>query len=324
MFKKIGITALVLVVALALLGQNRYLRSWGTVLWDSLTSCAKARVTPEMEIKRIKVELGNLDNDIKKAYHALAVLEVGKGGLKELAEDVKVTRENLDSRKHALEVLDKDPEAGDARFAQAWETYKIAEATLATKEKLLKGKQDLVRLNKEKVDKMEAERDRLKTEVAKLETDLASLRLSQTQSPTQVDDTRLGDIKTAISDLRQDIDVMQKDTEYQARLADDVKVDVQVKGAQARAEFHALQEKNKATASNWLQPRLETFPGMGGILREEELKGPLGVASGSCEPTISGVCFLQRPITRGRHSWFFRVPGRERNRAGSPCSVSRG
>jgi hypothetical protein len=37
---------------------------------------------------------------------------------------------------------------------------------------------------------------------------------------------------------------------------------------------------------------------MAGILRKEELKRPLGVASGSCEPTVSGLFFSKPTLTR--------------------------
>jgi seryl-tRNA synthetase len=137
------------------------------------------------------------------------------------AQEVKDIRTRLEKMLAELKMLDKDPETADTLFAKKWETYQVAEATMASKEKLLKERQKMVLLAKEKLEKMIAERDRMKTEVAKLETELEALRLAQTKSPVQVDDIRLDEVKIPNSD-------------------EPTKVEVKVKGgAQARKEFRA-------------------------------------------------------------------------------------
>jgi chromosome segregation ATPase len=239
MFKKIGITALVLVIALALLGRTgpgRYLWSWVTLGWDNVTSTFKSQVAPETEIKRIKGEIGRLEGDIKRNYSKVARAEAEA---EVFAETVKTTKANLDGKVKYLARLDK--EGDDAVFAKEWDTYKIAEATLASQEKLLKQKQELVRAANAKLRAMEAERDQLKTRVADLETKLEELRLAQTQCPVQVDDSRLGEIKTALNEVDLQIKVMKKEVEFQSRFASEepTKVEVKVKGAQAREEFRA-------------------------------------------------------------------------------------
>jgi len=245
MFKKIGITALVLVVALALLGQNRYLRSWGTVLWQNVTGWSVAQVSPEMELKRIKVEIDNLNGDIKRNYGGVARAEVELDAFK---EEVETTRANLETRLKDLKVLEK--QADDDAFTRNWDTYKFAEATLASKEKLLKKKQELLRAAKDKLTAMMDQRDQLKTRVADLETKLEELRLAQTQCPVQVDATRLGEVKTAINDLDTRIKVMKKEVEFQANFSEEpTKVEVKVKGERARDEFRARFGETKSNVA---------------------------------------------------------------------------
>jgi multidrug efflux pump subunit AcrA (membrane-fusion protein) len=239
MFKKLGLTALVLVVGIVLLGHTkvgRYLWSWVPVAADNVSSAFKAQITPEMELKRIKGEIGRLDGDIKRNFSKVAQAEVETDAF---ADEVKTAKANLDGRVKYLAKLDK--EANDALFSREWDTYKIAEATLASKEKLLKQKQELVRLAKAKLDAMIAERDQLTTRVADLETKLEELRLAQTQCPVQVDDSRLGEIKTSLNEVDKQVKVMKKEVEFQSNFApqEPTKVEVQVKGAQAREEFRA-------------------------------------------------------------------------------------
>jgi chromosome segregation ATPase len=241
MFKKIGITALVLVVAVALLGQTRagkYLWSWVPVGWESVSTAFKGLPSPEMEIKRIKSEINNLNNDILRNFSAVARAEVDLDAFK---EEVATAQANLDARLKNLKVLDK--QADDATFTRNWETYKIAEATLASKKKLLEHKQEMLRVAQDKLTAMRDQRDQLKTRVADLETKLEEVRLAQTQCPVQVDDSRLGEVKTAINELDKRIKVMKKEVEYKANFGDDEqpvsRTEVQVKGKQAREEFRS-------------------------------------------------------------------------------------
>jgi chromosome segregation ATPase len=242
MFKKIGITALVLVIALGALnvvapGTMRYLSSWAKVSWDNVTSGIKGHVSPEMEIKRIKVEIANLDGDIKRNFHKVAQAEAE---LENFAADVKASKDDLDHKRQYLTRLDAEKDVDNALFSREWDTYKIAEATLASKEKLLKQRQDLTRAADAKLKAMIAERENLKTRVADLETKLEEVRLAQTQCPVPVDDSRLSDIKGAINAVDTQIKVMKKEVEFETRFADQPsKVEVKVKGLQAREEFRA-------------------------------------------------------------------------------------
>jgi chromosome segregation ATPase len=237
MFKKIGITALVLVVGIALLGHTkagRYLWSWVPVAADNVASAFKAQITPEMEIKRIKGEIAKLDDDLKRNFSKVAEADVK---LAKFKAEVENTKASLEARVVQLKALEKDSTVGDAEFARQWDTYKIAEQDLATKEKLLQAKSALVREAKAKYDAMKTEKARLETEVTKLETDLEQLRVKQTACPIALDDSRLADIK-------RDLDALDTQIQVQQRVVDNTqptenKVEVKLRGAQAREEFRA-------------------------------------------------------------------------------------
>jgi len=237
MFKKVGITALVLVVGLALFGQTKagkYLWSWVPVAADNVASVFKPMITPEMEIKRIKSEVAKLDDDLKRNFSKVAEADVK---LAKFKADVENTKVNLDGRLKELKVLEKDSTVGDVEFARLWETYKIAADDLSAKEKLLTEKSALVRAAKAKYDAMKTEKARLETEVTKLETNLERVRVAQTECPIPLDDSRLADIK-------KDLDALDTQIQVQQRVVDnnqgtETKVEVKLRGAQAREEFRA-------------------------------------------------------------------------------------
>jgi septal ring factor EnvC (AmiA/AmiB activator) len=237
MFKKLGLTALVLVVGFALLSHTkagRYLWSWVPVAADNLTGVFKAQITPEMEIKRIKGEVAKLDGDLKRAFSKVAEEDVK---LAKFKIEVENTKANLDAQVKDLKALEKDSTVGDAEFAKRWDTYKITEANLAAKEKLLKEKTALVRAAQAQYAAMKEEKGRLETEVAKLETDLEQLRVKQTTCPIALDDSRLSEIKQALDALDTQIQVQQRVVENTQPTEN--KVEVKLRGAQAREEFRA-------------------------------------------------------------------------------------
>jgi len=237
MFKKIGITALVLVVGIALLGHTkagRYLWSWVPVAADNVASAFKAQITPEMELKRIKGEIARLQGDVDRSFSKLAEADIKLGKFK---AEVENTKTRLDERVAQLKVLEKDPTVGDAEFAKLWDTYKIAADDLTAKEKLLKEKAALVRAARAKYDAMKTEKARLETEVVKLETNLERVRVAQTECPIALDDGRLANIK-------KDLDALDTQIQVQQRVVDnnqgtENKVEVKLRGAQAREEFRA-------------------------------------------------------------------------------------
>jgi len=237
MFKKIGITALVLVVGIALLGHTkagRYLWSWVPVAADNVASAFKAQITPEMELKRIKGEIARLQGDIDRNFSKLAEADIK---LAKFKAEVENTKASLETRVTQLKVLEKDSTVGDGEFAKLWDTYKIAADDLSAKEKLLQEKSALVRAAKAKYDAMKTEKARLETEVTKLETNLERVRVAQTECPIAIDDTRMSEIKAALDALDTQIQVQQRVVENNQPTEN--KVEVKVRGAQAREEFRA-------------------------------------------------------------------------------------
>jgi chromosome segregation ATPase len=237
MFKKLAVTALVLVVGIGLLGHTkagRYLWSWVPVAAENVTSAFKAQITPEMEIKRIKGEIARLDDDLKRNFSKVAEADVK---LAKFKAEVENTETALDNRVKELKVLRKTTGVEDAEFAQAWETYKIHADDLAAKKKLLTEKTALVRAAKAKYDAMKTEKARLETEVTKLETNLERVRVAQTECPIALDDSRLADIKRDLDALDTQIQVQQRVIENNQGTAH--KVEEQFRANQARQEFDA-------------------------------------------------------------------------------------
>jgi hypothetical protein len=228
---------LLLVVGIGLLGRTTLggdLARWMSVARDNAAGPTRASLSPEMEIKRLKGEIARLDDDLKRSFPALAEAEVKRASLQ---SEVKDVRENLKRQLEKLKALEQDPAVNVAEFARLWDAYKAAEGELAAREKLLTEKTALVQTARARCDALKTEKARLEEEVVKLETNLEQGRLTQTDRPIAVDESRLADIKKELDALDTQIRGQQREPEINQAAGDPAKVGTKSSGSQALEEF---------------------------------------------------------------------------------------
>jgi len=244
MCKKIGIVALAVVAGIFLL-RSTNLGSYTSTMIGKLKHSASNQVPLEFELDRVRNEVSQLVPDMKSHISAIATEEVA---VENLRQDVKTTRAQLDKQKENILTMRKDLEtAGNGtktivysdreftvsrvreRLTRDWDSYKRCEEGLKSKEKLLEAKEESLNLAREQLSSMRAKKEQLEVEVAQLEAEVKNLRLAQTKSNFQLDDTRLARIHASMSSIRDRLRVQVKEQELTGRYASDLDIPVEKK-----------------------------------------------------------------------------------------------
>ena len=173
-----------------------------------------------------------------------------------LKQDISVTKANLDKQRANIMTMKKDLEAGtqtisyDGRdypasrirdkLARDWQSYRQCEETLKAKEKLLEAKEAAVTTAREQLAEMRSQYEQMEVELAQIETDIQSVRLAETRSTFQLDDSHLARIKEAKTRLQDRVNAMKKLTTLQGEFANDldIRVDRKVQTADVIKEIN--------------------------------------------------------------------------------------
>lgn len=238
MFKKIGIVALVVVAGLFLLNKTD-LGSYAGTAWKKIRTSTKGAVPPEFEIERLKNEIAQLVPDMKRNVKVVADEMVAVERLRsEVAETrtelakkkdyVLAMKSELEKNKNATTVSFRGQEYASTRIkeklAREWDAYKRGEDGLKSKEQLLVAKEEAVDIAREQLSAMRAKKEQLEVDVARLEAELKTLRLAQTRSNFQLDDSRLARINSAMANVRDQIKSMQIQSDLHGKYVDDLEL----------------------------------------------------------------------------------------------------
>jgi len=181
----------------------------------------EAKIPLEDQILAIKDQIGKLQPDIEAAKTRLAEKRVA---VKNLHDEVDSRTARLTEKKQALQVRaeqlsengvqyvyygDRKVPVADAkkRLADELKGYERDEATLQARQKELQIREDELGLVQQQVEALISAQKTAETEVAQLENDLMTLRLAETRSKYQADDSRLADIKQSIQKVRDRLNV---------------------------------------------------------------------------------------------------------------------
>lgn len=255
MIKKVGLTALVAVIALGLLSRTdvgrwtwSHLRLAGNEARDTLRSM----VSLETEIKRIDKEIDELKADISSSYKPLAREMVEVDQLKkQIAMDekdlsvregvAKTAKRDLDKARTQVGIgADAKVDRLHAEFTSAWKSFEAAERNLKTKKDVLERKEELVEQAKAKIKAMVDRQSMLKTKLAGMRTDLEVVRVSQMKSPVKLEEGRLAGIEKDMEAVEQRIKEMSTELSLKERFAEGtLSVEDKVERAKAEEEFEA-------------------------------------------------------------------------------------
>jgi len=266
MFKKLVITALVVLAGVFLLGKTeagQKVASLAETYWKKAGKAIDKKVPPEVEIERIRAELGKRNKEINKQINVLAEEMVA---VENLRKDVAAGKENLKNQLANVMQMKKDLEAGEEfirygetkysasrikdKLARDWASYKRCEESVKSKEKLLEAREAALVNAKEQIIEMKSQYEQLEVALAQLETDVKALNLAKTRSKVALDDSHLARIKEATAKLRDRIDAEVLATEMKNEFARelDIKVEKKTKSADVLKEIDEYFNKTDAKA----------------------------------------------------------------------------
>lgn len=239
MFRKIGIAAVL--AAAGLFVMNRAgLHGYGATALHKIKGACKAQVPIEFEIERLKYQIAELVPDMRRNLSSIAEEMVATANLR---DEVQETRVNLVKQKDAIVAMTKDLETGAAsisyggrdyardrvrdKLARDFRSYQRCEAELKSKEKLLDAKERALDGAREQLSTIRTQKQELEVQVAQLEADLKSVRLAQSRSKFQIDDTALARCKATLAEIKNRLKVEQKTTELTGDFANDNTVHVE-------------------------------------------------------------------------------------------------
>lgn len=177
----------------------------------------------EFEINRAHQMIKDLNPEIRRNTHLIAREEVDLKGLRDqLAEG----ENQLAKGKADIERLTGDLKRGDSTFVycgknytakqvevdltRRFEQFKVKEATLNKLRQVLAARENGLVAGREKLKAMQAAKSRLEVDVANLEARLEMVKVAQSTSEFNFDDSHLSRTKDLVKDISARIDVAEK------------------------------------------------------------------------------------------------------------------
>jgi chromosome segregation ATPase len=212
MCRKVLVAAVAVVVGLFLVKKTE-LGSLMHVWWKDARANLERQVPPEVQIKQLKNEIAQIDKDIQKNLGRLAKQEADYEALE---KQVATLRGRQEERKTNIRtMIGKLRDEGTQRVSFNGRDYRRSElarkldstvSLLESKKEQLKGMENLLQskkrtleVSRQRIDEIYNQKEDLTTLVAKLETQVEVLKLKQTESAVQLDDSHLGRCKDLIS-----------------------------------------------------------------------------------------------------------------------------
>jgi uncharacterized coiled-coil protein SlyX len=177
----------------------------------------------EFEIRRAQDMIKGLDPEIHRNMHLIAREEVE---VKHLRDQLATAEAQLAKNRADIERLTGDLKRGNSTFvyagrsysskqvendlARRFEQYKVKEATLDKLAQVLAARERGLEAGREKLKAMQAAKSQLEIDVANLEARLEMVRVAQSTSEFNFDDSRLSRTKELVRDISTRIDVAEK------------------------------------------------------------------------------------------------------------------
>lgn len=227
LMKRMAFLAVIVVGGIVLLRS-----SYGSLAMKRIHGIYNERVSPETKLDLIKEELAKIGKDMRKNIGAVAEETVAVDNLR---EDVEVCQKNLDTQFERIVNMKKDVDAGEKvvmkngrtvsvvqlqeKMSRAWESYKTSEDTLKSKH-LLAAHEKALDAGRERLGAMKEKREQLEVQVAQLEAELKNVRLAQTRSDFNFDDSRIGDIQRSLGEVRNWVKAERVKVELEGKYTD--------------------------------------------------------------------------------------------------------
>jgi len=218
-FILVGSAALVLVGVL--FGREGYSHIKTSLGW--VRQSVRESVPVEFEISRARQMIKDLEPEIHRNMHLIAKEEVE---VKHLREQLGDADKQLVKNRSDIERLTRDVKSGDRHFvycgrsysakqvesdlSRRFDQYKVKEATLGKLSQILAAREKGLDAGREKLKAMQAAKTQIEVDVANLEARQEMVKVAQTTSDFNFDDSRLSRTKQLIRDIGCRIDVAEK------------------------------------------------------------------------------------------------------------------
>jgi len=224
MLKKLLIAAVAVLVGLVLINKSSLIKA----LWRDAQVFCDQQVPPEVRLKQLRVQIEDIDKDIKKNLSRLAAQEVDVQMLEARVEEMRTKQQKL---RADIGDMEKGLEARTERVSFKGTSYRSGELArklemgvvdfknlkeqLKTNEALLADKKRTLEAAHARISAMRNQKEELRTVLAKLETQLEVVKQKQIESRVvDVDDSAV----TKARQLADKIEVDLRRMETEARL----------------------------------------------------------------------------------------------------------
>jgi chromosome segregation ATPase len=199
MCKKLVIAAVAILVGTAVV-RHTSLGSLAQVWWHDAAQAVARQVPPEQQIKRLSLEVGKIDRDIRAHVNRLAENEVA---CEKLQADVDRLKEEQSHRKADISAMTDafngktDRVSFNGRNYRAVDltrtldatvtTYETVKAELKSKEQLLATKRQVLDTAHARISKMRTQKDELQQAIVQFEAQIALIRLNAANNHVETD-----------------------------------------------------------------------------------------------------------------------------------------
>lgn len=224
----------------------------------------KDSVPIEFEIGRARHMIKDLRPEIEKNMHLIAKEEVD---VKNLKDQMGEGEKQIVKNKADIERLTTDLKRGDSNFVYCGKSYsakqvendltarfdqfKVKQATVEKLRKILAAREHGLEAGREKLKAMQAAKSQLEVDVANLEARLEMVKVAQSTSDFNFDDSRLSRTKELVRDIGARIDVSEKIVNAEATYPGQINLDEKSSSnitEQVTEYFHQTAEKENSVA----------------------------------------------------------------------------
>ena len=250
----VGVAGLVLVGLL--FGREGFSHVKTSLGW--VRQSVRESVPVEFEISRARQMIKDLDPEIHRNMHLIAKEEVE---VKHLHDQLSGAERQLVKNRSDIDRLTHDLKGGDRSFVycgksysskqvendltRRFEQYKVKEATLGKLTQILAAREQGLEAGREKLKAMQAAKGQLEVDVANLDARLEMVKVAQSTSEFNFDDSRLSRTKDLVRDIGCRIDVAEKLVHAETTYPGQINLDDEQAGGDITEQITAYFEKSK-------------------------------------------------------------------------------
>jgi chromosome segregation ATPase len=220
-------------------------------------------VPVDFEISRARQMIKDLDPEIHRNMHLIPKEEVE---IKHLRDQLGTAEKQLTKNRSDIERLTTDLQRGDSNFvycgkhytskqvendlSRRFEQYKVKEATLGKLTQVLAARERGLDAGREKLKAMQAAKGQLEVDVANMEARLEMVKVAQSTSEFNFDDSRLARTKELVREINARIDVAEKLVNAETTYPGQISLDDEEAGGDITEQITAyFDASNKADAT---------------------------------------------------------------------------